>query len=171
MITIESKILDKHASNALEALSKLFGHIMHCLFVDLYIRKLSLNEVKKCYLKKFAISSRHFNGLRYEIDARVKSQRELIKLNIANKKNQIKAVDKKIKSLASKKEKLMRAQKAIQNYKRATAKWREEGRVKTKPKLVKSLAKQHYILHAVSAEITKLSFMIHHKKSDVVISC
>jgi hypothetical protein len=95
MITIETKIKDLSPRTALDACAALFAKIAHCLYVDLHIRNMPLNELKSDYQRKYGISSRHFNSIRYEVDGKARACAEKEKLLIVKKEQQIKHTEKR----------------------------------------------------------------------------
>jgi IS605 OrfB family transposase len=71
------------------------------LFVDL-MQKKDLNTLKKSYLTKHEITARQFNALRITLQGKIDSIKELRQINIANLKEKITSLEKKLPKIRSK---------------------------------------------------------------------
>jgi IS605 OrfB family transposase len=99
------KNINYNDCSVLSSFGKLFAKVKHNLFQDLYKNKLSLNELKKRYQKRFGINARHFNSIADQLKGQVKNERENLKhvISIYNRKIQdlyksIASLDRKLKN-------------------------------------------------------------------------
>ena len=82
-----------------------FGKVERKLFVDTYVRKRPSDDLKTEYCAKHQITSRQYNSIKNQLDGRVKSKQELIKLYIDETKEKIKQTKEWIKKKEKQKEK------------------------------------------------------------------
>ena len=167
MITIEAKIIDDKIYPALGACSKLLSGISHKLYVDKHIRNKPLNELKSSYQIQYGISARHFNSIRSEVDAKAKANEEIHKNLLLKKEGQIKATQKKIKSLEKELSNSLEKKKSLQTFLKKSKQWRDNKRSTKKPKLAAKL-KNETILE-LELEQRKNKFKLHQKKRRLLI--
>lgn len=65
-------VLDAAQTAALDAYAELYGRAERSLFAAMQTGA-SLNELKRAFLPKFGITSRHFNALRFGLDGKIDS--------------------------------------------------------------------------------------------------
>jgi len=91
-ITYQTRLeIDNKTEEILSLYAELFSYLEKRLFKEL-IKEKNLNELKKEYIKKYQITARQFNSLRFQIDGKIKSANEI-------RKNQILTLKQKIKHL------------------------------------------------------------------------
>lgn len=74
-----------------------FSQLERKLFVDLYVRKKPSNKIKVFYCATYQITSRQYNSIKSQLEGRVKSKKELQKLNIEDLKERIRLTESVIK--------------------------------------------------------------------------
>ncbi len=89
--TYQTKIKNQYTQYLDEAAS-FFGSIERKLFVDIIVRKIKRNSLKKTYIKTFKISARQFNSLYNEIDGKIKSFIECRRYQINQLKDKIESI-------------------------------------------------------------------------------
>ena len=89
------------AEEILNSYASLYGRVERKLFVDL-IQKKDLNTLKKNYLSKYEITARQFNALRITLQGKIDSIKELRKMHIADLKEKISSLEKKLPKIRSK---------------------------------------------------------------------
>ena len=77
----------------LSDIAALYGKVSHHYFVDFH-KGISLNSIKSSYLQKYQIPGRFFNAVRIDVDGKVESINQLIKLDLASCERRIKALTK-----------------------------------------------------------------------------
>ena len=87
---------------ALDAMGILYGRIKRSLFKDSVSTGLKPASFKNAYLKKYGITARQFNAIRYDLDGNISSAVEVLKLRIATLDDKIKSVRKWVKSKEAK---------------------------------------------------------------------
>ncbi|MDQ0242639.1 IS605 OrfB family transposase [Bacillus fengqiuensis] len=85
--------------------AQFFGVLERKLFVDLYVRKLPSNDLKKRYCAKYQITSRQFNSIKKQLDGRVKAKEEKRKHEINELKDKIEQTKELIEKKVKQKEK------------------------------------------------------------------
>lgn len=76
-----------------------FHEALHSLYAERYFYKNSdRNQQKRSFLKRFSITARQFNAIRYQLDAQVSSSRECQKLHLRTLKGKIKSTNKWVKN-------------------------------------------------------------------------
>jgi hypothetical protein len=78
----------------LDQYAQLFNRLERKLFVDLYIRRKPLTELKKYYIKNHQITARQFNALHANLKGKVTSIEEVQEREISDLEGQIKSVQK-----------------------------------------------------------------------------
>ncbi len=97
--TIETRIhIDSAADDLLHRCADLFAHVKHRLFADISSGK-SPGELKNPYLVCYAITARHFNALRVEVEGKIASIKKRRPALIAEAKEKILALAARIKKL------------------------------------------------------------------------
>jgi IS605 OrfB family transposase len=86
----------------LSAYAFLMAQVEHCLFADIAKGK-SSGELKSAYLTRFGLTARQFNAVRIGLEGKITSIKTLHLQRIEQKKEQIKALEKKIPSIRDKK--------------------------------------------------------------------
>ena len=69
--------------------SKIFQKVLHKLYVDSVHKQTSINTLKKEYQNKYGINARQFNSIRVCLDSIVKSKKELMAMELEEKKSKI----------------------------------------------------------------------------------
>ena len=90
-------ITDKLTSSELSQLDSfvnLYNKISHKLYVDLFIKKLSIKELCPAYQTKYLINKRHFNSICKTLEGKVSSILALNKNYIQDTKDKIKTIEK-----------------------------------------------------------------------------
>ncbi len=85
--------------SVLDAMAELLGRIERCLFVDLYARGGSQNELKSRYLKRFGITARMFNGIRVTLEGKVKAGGEARERHARSLKERIRSLEESLAGL------------------------------------------------------------------------
>lgn len=137
-VTYQTKNKDNAASMYFDRFAEFFGRLERALFVDQYIRKLPLGELKKSYISRHQITARQFNSINYNLKGKVSSLEEIQKDRIGDLRYKIDSVIKWLDKKLKQKEKL---------YKQL---------LKAKPSDKK--------FFNVVEKYRKLKFSIHHKK-------
>ena len=161
MITIETEITDTQVFPMLEKVNAYLAKIARCYFVDRYIHKRELSELKSAYLQKYLISGRHFNSIRSQVDGLVAAHIELQKSQMSGLSSRIKQIENDIASKQKKNKQLSKTLSAIEKYKIKIAHWKKAGRIKKKPRQIKSILKKDS--HLLKKELKQNKFMIHQK--------
>ena len=161
-ITIETKLSDEKALKFIDAFGELFGRLERKLYVDSYVRKLPVNQLKSKYIADYGISARHFNSLKNQLDGKISAYQERRKELISEKESQIKKTQKTILTSEKKIKTLTSQIQGLNTFKTKVTAWRETGRKGKKPKLLKSL--QEKDLASLREDKAKLKFKIHQKK-------
>ncbi len=102
-LTIESPVLNDNNNILLEKYSKYYNYLNRKLLNDIINNGTDrdyINFLKRNYIAKYKIPGRMFNSLFFNCKGILKSQEELIKLNIKNDKSRIKKLIKKIKKVS-----------------------------------------------------------------------
>ena len=86
----------------LEEMAKVFSQVERQMFVGLYVKKEERNAFKRESLRKYSITSRHYNSILYNLQGRVDAQRENDLQRIQVLEGNIKAIREKIKQLEKK---------------------------------------------------------------------
>ena len=89
----ESEHVYRYLSNS----AIFFSQLERKLFVDLYVRKKPSNKIKVFYCATYQITSRQYNSIKSQLEGRVKSKKELQKLNIEDLKERIRLTESVIK--------------------------------------------------------------------------
>lgn len=97
--------ISEESSLILDEYAALFSKIEHNLFKDLILKK-DINDLKRAYLKKFQITARQFNSCRVQVEGKIDSIKEVMKLRVASLTEQIKSLQKAIDKWRGTKEKL-----------------------------------------------------------------
>lgn len=90
-------ITDKLTSQELSSLDSfvsLYNKISHQLYVDLFIKKLSIKELCPAYQTKYVINKRYFDSIRKTLEGKVSSILSLNKNYILDTKDKIKSIEK-----------------------------------------------------------------------------
>lgn len=90
--------LDRATEEALHACAALFSHVEHSLFAEIASGK-SSRDLKSSYLIKYGITARQYNACRVNIEAKIASIKERRKGLIAELKERIEALEKKMPKL------------------------------------------------------------------------
>jgi IS605 OrfB family transposase len=99
MRTFQTRLhLTPEESTLLDSYAALFAKVEHNLFVDLEKNEETLNELKRRYLKSFDITARQFNSARCSVEGKIQSLKEIQKLRIADCKEKITSLQKRLKS-------------------------------------------------------------------------
>ena len=83
-----------------------FGMLERRLFVDLYVRKRSSGDLKKLYCAQYKITARQYNSIKKQLDGRILSKVELLKLYMKELSEKVKNTTKRIHSKEAQKVKL-----------------------------------------------------------------
>ena len=78
----------------LDSFVLLYNKILHKLYVDLFIKKLSIKDLSPQYQAKYSISKRHFDSIRKLLEGKVSSILSLNKNYIQDTKDKIKTIEK-----------------------------------------------------------------------------
>ena len=102
--------LTSNKLSQLDSFVSLYNKISHQLYVDLFIKKLSIKELCPLYQTKYSINKRHFDSIRKVLEGKVFSILALNKNYILDTKDKIKSIEKDLakqtKTYNSYKEKL-----------------------------------------------------------------
>jgi len=139
-VTFQTRIKEMECTPYLSQYARLFSQLERKLFIDLYIRKKSLKELKKRYIKTRQITARQFNSLHAELKGKITSIEELRKIAISDLAGRIKSVQQWL------------VQKEKQKNKLAGQLTREQVKKDTEK------------LSRVVKKYRALKFAIHHKK-------
>ena len=90
-----SELQDKTLTKCSGLLSK----VERSLFKDLYLKHKDINELKSSYIKYFNITARQFNSCRIKLEGKIKSYRELLKINTQLLEAKIKKLKKHLKNI------------------------------------------------------------------------
>jgi IS605 OrfB family transposase len=101
-VTFETKIRDQACYPLLERYAALYGTIERALFRDLYVRGLSINDLKQQYQPRFGITARQFNSIRVFLEGKVKAVREGLSRRLAVAREKIKSTEQAITELTKK---------------------------------------------------------------------
>jgi len=105
--TFECKLkLTEKEEKILEEMARVFSQVERKIFVGLYVKKEERNLFKRETLRKYGITSRHYNSILYNLQGRVEAQRENDLNRIKVLEGNIKATKDKIKKLNKKNEDL-----------------------------------------------------------------
>ena len=96
------KPTDSAVSDALAAYASLSGKVERKLYASLFAGKLTANERKREFLKKFNITGRQYNAILITLQGKLDSQKELNKRYQSNTAERIDAVSGTIKTLRDK---------------------------------------------------------------------
>ena len=97
--TFETRLkVDSTTDSVLQECAHLFAHIKHRLFADIASGK-SPRELKNDYLVRYKITARQFNALRVQVEGKIASIKKLRPIHIAEAKERIASLTKKIKKL------------------------------------------------------------------------
>jgi hypothetical protein len=99
--------LTQNELSQLDSFARLYNKVSHKLYVDLFIKKLPVNELSPLYQAKYSINKRHFSSIRFILEGKVSS---ILALN----KNYILDTEEKIKELSKT---IKHQQKEYNNYK------------------------------------------------------
>lgn len=97
--------LSEESSSILDEYAALFSKVEHNLFKDLILKK-DINDLKRTYLKKFQITARQFNSCRVQVEGKIDSIKEVMKLRLVSLTEQIKSLQKTVDKWKGAKEKL-----------------------------------------------------------------
>lgn len=100
--TFEAKITDRVLYSALDAIGELCGEVERHLFVDLYIHRRNLTELKKEYLVRFGITARQFNAVNFNLSGKVQAALESQKIQLISVRGQVAGLEKAVKELERK---------------------------------------------------------------------
>jgi hypothetical protein len=87
-----TEVLDENKLSKLDGFVIHYNRVLKKLYVDLYIKKLNLNTLKTSYIKKYDISGRQFNSMRFLLQGKISSILALNKTYIAYTKDKIKHI-------------------------------------------------------------------------------
>jgi len=88
--------------NALDAMGDTYGHIKRTLFKDSMRFQRPPITFKNDYLKRFGITARQFNAVRYDLDGNISSAVEVLKQRIDALEHRIKSVSRWLKKMNKK---------------------------------------------------------------------
>ena len=80
MITISTRLRDKACFPQLAACAELFSQLERALFVALYVHREPMTAAKSRFIEEHQITARQFNALRNQVEAKVESWRECLKV-------------------------------------------------------------------------------------------
>lgn len=86
--------LTSNQLSQLDSFVSLYNKISHKLYVDLFIKKLSIKDLCPLYQAKYSISKRHFDSIRKTLEGKVSSILSLNKNYIIDTKDKIKSLEK-----------------------------------------------------------------------------
>lgn len=92
--TYQTKIKEAEDTSYLDQYAQLFSRLERKLFVDLYIQRKQLTELKKYYIKNHQITARQFNSLHADLRGKVTSIEEVRDQEISDLEGRIKSVQK-----------------------------------------------------------------------------
>jgi IS605 OrfB family transposase len=96
-ITGITYVLNHSELSQLDSFARLYNKVSHKLYVDLFIKKLPINELSPLYQEKYSINKRHFNSIRFILEGKVSSILALNKNYILDTEEKIKELSKEIK--------------------------------------------------------------------------
>jgi len=165
-VTTEGKIKDSSLFPILRRLNGGLSRLSRKYYVDRYVKKKNLNELKSSYIECHQISGRHFNSIRQDVDGKVKAKQKIADRLIKERKEQISATLKTIKKSENKVKNLRQEISAIESYRDKMKTWKslqgEEHSKKRKPKLAKKWRNEN--LKKLYSDLKKETFKIHQKK-------
>src|ERR1700679_1540772 len=101
--TYETRIgIASSADTVLHAFSNYFSKLQRCLFADIAAGK-KPNELKSCYISYYQVTARHFNSIKVSVEGKIASIKARQPAMIAEKKERIQSLEKKILHLKKKK--------------------------------------------------------------------
>ena len=92
-----SKPLSNAQASKLDAFALTFNSTMHKFYVDYVIKKLPLNDLKKFYISNFNLNARHFNSIKFSIDAITYSILSLNKDYLSSNKSKLLNIQSQLK--------------------------------------------------------------------------
>ena len=94
--------------DALNEMGVLYGRIKRALFKDIVRSGRPSVSFKNEYLRKYGITARQFNAIRYDLDGNIKSAVEVLKLRTSGLEDRLKSIRKWIKTKESKRAKIVK---------------------------------------------------------------
>ncbi len=161
MLTIEMKIREEDLDPALRAMNELFCKVSRKLWVDHFIKKLPLKDLKRSYLAKYKISSTHFNSIKYELAGAHKARLAVLATQIQDRKGAIAGTEKTIAKLIKDSKTLTSHLISIATYKEKVKLWKATPSSK-KPKTPAKIRQLH--TPVLQSELKKKAFQVHQKK-------
>ena len=99
MRTFQTRLhLTEEESSLLDSYGALFAKVEHTLFVDLQKDEVTLNKLKSNYLTRFDITARQFNSARCNVEGKIRSLKKIQKQRIADHKDRVTKLQKRLKS-------------------------------------------------------------------------
>lgn len=85
-----------------EDMASLYGRVKRCFFREYAENGRKDADIKREFLKRFSIPARMYNAVSNDVRGDIKSRKELLKLQITEKENTVKAIEKTIKTKKAK---------------------------------------------------------------------
>ena len=99
MITIGTRLRDKACFPQLAACAQLFSQLERALFVALHVHREPVTAAKSRFIEEHQITARQFNALRNQVEAKVESWRECLKVNLVTIQDKIARVTADLKRI------------------------------------------------------------------------
>jgi len=96
VVTFCTTIRDSQADAKLDPLGELFAEARHWSFVQLYVQRRELKDVKADAIRRFGITARHFNGIRFDLDQAVAAERGMSAFLVTQRQDAIRSLGERI---------------------------------------------------------------------------
>lgn len=119
VVTFCASIRDPRADDKLSPMGALFAQARHDLFVALHVHHEPIARIKRRFIKEYGLTGRQFNGIRFDIDQVVASERGSSKFLLEQRHETIASLSERIDRETAKLEILISAEKirAVANLK------------------------------------------------------
>lgn len=94
--TFCTTICDSQADAKLDPLGALFAEARHWSFVQLYVQRRELKDVKADAIRRFGITARHFNGIRFDLDQAIAAERGGTAFLVTQREDSIRSLGERI---------------------------------------------------------------------------
>lgn len=94
--TFCATIRDPLADEKLNAMGGLFADVRHWTFVQLHVHRCELKDVKADAIRRFGITARHFNGIRFDLDQMVAAERGVSAFLVMQREEAIRSLSQRV---------------------------------------------------------------------------
>jgi len=147
-ITIEGKVNNTSTVPILRKLNEGLSFLSRKYYVDRYINKKNLNDLKSQYIEYHQISGRHFNSIRQDVDGKVKAKEKITDRLIKERKEQISATQKTIKKSEARLKTLHQGIATIESYRSRVSAWKKKNQAKLSLNCLRSGEKKTFLSFA-----------------------